>query len=122
MLHGADRNGVVALGVGEHHRLLAQAADGQNRRLGLVEDGRAELAAEDAGVGQRKGAALDLFGQQLLGAGALGQVGDGAGQSREAQPLGRADDRHDQPPLQSHGNAQIDVGVIVDEAVERARR
>ena len=47
VLHRADRNGVVALGVGQHHRLLAQAADGQNRRLRLVDDRRAELLAEE---------------------------------------------------------------------------
>jgi hypothetical protein len=66
VLHRANRDGVVALGVGQHHRLLAQAADGQNRRLRLVDDGRAELAAEDAGVGQREGDRRTSSGSSFL--------------------------------------------------------
>ena len=122
MLHGADGNGVVAFGVGEDDGLLAQAADGEDGRLRLVDDRRAELAAEDAGVGEREGGAGDLVGHELLGAGALGEIGDGAGDVDEAALLGLADDGHDQSPLERDGDAEIDVLVVVDGRCLRARR
>ena len=78
-LHGADGDGVVAFGVGEDDGLFAQAADGEDGRLGLVDDRCAEFAAEDAGVGEGEGGALDFFGQELLGAGACGEIIDSAG-------------------------------------------
>jgi len=50
ILHRADRDCVIARGVRQYHRLLAQAANGENGRLGLIDDRRAEFPAEDAGV------------------------------------------------------------------------
>ena len=97
ILHGADGDGVVAFGVGEDDRLFAEAADGEDGGLGLIDDGRAELAAEDAGVGEGEGGAGGFVGHELLGAGAEGEVGEGAGEIDEAALLGLADDGHDSP-------------------------
>jgi hypothetical protein len=119
VLHRANGDGVVALGVGQHHRLLAQAADGQNRRLRLVEDGRAELAAEDAGVGQRKGAAGTSSGSSFLVRARSARSAMARARLQETEPLGLPDHGHNQPPLQSHGDAQVDPRVVVDEAVDQ---
>ena len=114
VLHGADGDGVVALGVGEHHGLFFEAADAEDGRLGLVDDGRGELVAEDAGVGEREGGPADFVGREFLGAGALGEIGDGAGQIGEAALLGLAHDGHDESPLERHGDAEMDVLVVAD--------
>ena len=66
VLHGADGDGVVAFGVGEDDGLFAQAADGEDGRFGLIDDGRAEFAAKDAGVGEREGGAATSSGRSFL--------------------------------------------------------
>ena len=53
----ADRDGVVAVLIGDDRRLLEEAADAEDGRLRLIDDRRAELLAEDAGVGECEGAA-----------------------------------------------------------------
>ena len=82
--------------------------------LGLIDDGRAELLAEDAGVGDGEGAGADFVGLELLGAGALGQIGDGAGDAQEAVLLGLLDDGNDQSPFERDGDADVDVLVVAD--------
>ena len=122
MLHGADGDGVVAVLVGQDDGLFLEAADGEDGGLGLVDDRRAELAAEDAGVGEREGRSGGFVGLELLGARALGQIGDGAGDVDEAARLRLLDDGHDQAPLQRDGDAEVDVGVVVDGVVDAATR
>ncbi len=114
VLHGANGDGVVAFGVGEHGGLFAQAADGEDGRLGLVDDGHAELAAKGAGVGEREGGSADFVGRELFGAGAEGEIGDGAGEIGEAALLGLADDGHDEAPVERDGDAEMDVLVVAD--------
>jgi len=80
VLDGADGNGVVAFSVREHDGLFSECADGENGRLGLVDNRRAELVAEDAGVGERERGSADFIGRELLGACARGEVVDGARQ------------------------------------------
>ena len=94
--------------------LLVEAADAEDGRLRLVDDGHAELLAEDARVGQREGAAQDLVGFELLAARALGEVGDGARDAQEVLLLGLLDDGNDEAPLQRHGDADVDVPVVAD--------
>ena len=52
------------------------------RDLRLVDDRGVEQRAAAAGVGQRERAAAELVGRDLVGAGALGEVGDLAGDAR----------------------------------------
>src|SRR5207253_2761133 len=82
----------------------AQAQDGHLR---LVDDGRAEQTAIDAGIGEREGAALDLFRAQLAHARAVGEVGDRALQAEHVLLLGVADDRHDEPPVERRRDATM---------------
>ena len=91
-------------------------------RLRLVDDRRAELLAEDAGVGEREGAAGDLVGRQLLAAGAVGEIDDGAGDAEEVLLLRLLDDGNDQAPVQRDGDADVDVLVVADGvALDRPR-
>ena len=76
VLHRPYRNRVIALAVRQHHRLLTQAADGQNRRLRLIDDRRPKLLAENPGVGQRERGPRSLVGQQLFGACASREIRD----------------------------------------------
>ena len=55
VLGPTNRNRIVAFAVGEDDGLLFEAADGEDRAVWLIDDGRAELFAEDAGVGKREG-------------------------------------------------------------------
>ena len=80
----------------------------------LGNDGGAELLAEDAGVGEGEGAAGDLVGGKLLGAGAIGQVDDTAGDAEKALLLGLLEHGDDQTPLQRDGDADVDVLVVAD--------
>ena len=57
-----------------------------------------------------------LFGLELFGAGAVGEVGDGAAQVEQIAAAGLFDDRHDEPPVERHGNADVDV-VVVDNVI-----
>src|ERR1700734_271521 len=82
-LDGADGDGVVAVLVGDDLSLFVEAADAEDGRLRLIDDWRAELLAEDAGVGECEGASGDLIGSELLAAGAVRDVDDGAGDAEE---------------------------------------
>jgi hypothetical protein len=82
-LDGTDCDGVVAVFVGDDFGFLGEAADAENRALRLVDDGSAELFAEDTGVGKREGAAGDLIRSKLLVAGAIGYVDDSARDAKE---------------------------------------
>ena len=82
--------------------------------LGLVDDGRAELLSEDAGVGDGEGAGADFVGLELLGAGALGEIGDGAGDAEEALFFGVLDDGNDESPVERDGDADVDVLAVAD--------
>ena len=113
-LDRADGDGVLAVLVGEDFGFLVQSADAEDRRLRLVDDRRAELLAEDAGVGQREGAAGDLVGSELLAAGALGDIDDGARDAEEVLLLGLLDDRDDEAPVQRDGDADVDALVVED--------
>ena len=102
--------------------LLVEPADAEDRRLRLVDDGRAELLAEDAGVGEGKRPAGDFVRGELLAARAVGDVDDGARDAEEVLLLRLLDDRHDQSPVQRHRDADVDVLVVADRvALDRLR-
>ena len=63
---------------------------------------------------------MHFFRLQLLGARALGDVGDRAAQAEQVLLVGVLDDRHDQPAVERDGDAEVDV-LLVDDvvAVER---
>ena len=120
-LDGADRDGVVAVLVGEDFGFLVEAADAEDGALRLVDDRRAELLAEDAGVGEGEGAAGDLVGSELLVAGAVGDVDDGARDAEEVLLFGLLDDGNDEAPVERDGDADVDVLVVADRfAFDRA--
>ena len=89
---------------------------------GCGDDGRAELLAEDAGVGEGEGAAGDFVGGELLVAGAVGEVDDGARDAEEVLLFGLLDDRDDEAPLERDGDADVDVLVVEDGVALRWRR
>ena len=70
----------------------------------------------DAGVGDREGAALDLVDLELLGARALGQVVHRAGEAEDVLLVGVVDHGHDQAPVERHRHADVDV-LLVDDRV-----
>src|SRR5271169_4667755 len=78
MNDGADRYRIVAFLVGDNQWLLGNAAHAHNRGVRLIDDGQSEDGAKLAGVGDGERGTLDVFGLELLGAGALAEVGDAA--------------------------------------------
>ncbi len=60
-LDRADGDRLLAVLVGDNFGFLVEAADAEDGRLRLRDDGGAELFAEDAGVGEGEGAAGDLI-------------------------------------------------------------
>ena len=91
----ADADHVV-----DHHRPLLDGADRENGHLRLVDDRQAELRAVAAGVGERDGAAVHFVGAELLRAGAIGDVLDGAGDAEQALLGGVLDHGHDEPVVE----------------------
>ena len=121
VLHGADGDGVVAFGVGEDDGFFLERADGEDGGLGLIDNGETDLIAEDSGIGEGEGRSADFVGGELLGARAAGEVGDRSGEIREAALFGFADGGHDESPLEGDGDAEIEIGVIVDGVVDERR-
>ena len=111
---GADGDRVVAFFVGDDQRLFGDAADAHDGGVGLIDDGQAEDGAELAGVGDGEGGAFDVFGLEFLGAGALAEVGDAALQAEEVEVAGILEDGDDESPVESDGDAYIDVAVVAD--------
>src|SRR5947209_15100976 len=112
--HLADGYHVIALFGGDDTRALLDCADAEDGDLRLVDDGRAEESAEDAGVRDGEGSARDLVGLELLGARALGQVVGGARESGDGEFVGALDDGDDQAPVERDGHAEVDVALVDD--------
>ncbi len=83
MDHRADGDGVAAILVGEHERLLGNAADAEDSGVGLVDDRQSEHGAELAWVRDGEGGTVHVRGEKLLAASAFAKVGDAALQSQE---------------------------------------
>ena len=85
------------------------AADAEDGRLRLIDDGRPDDRAEHAGVGDSERALLDLVRTQLLGPGPLTEVVDGPGDAQQRELVGVLDHRDDQPPVERHRDADVDI-------------
>ena len=118
-----ERMAIVSLPscVRQYDGLFFERADGKDRGFGLVDDGDAEFVAEDSGIGEGKGGSADFIRGQLLRARAAGEVRDGAGEVGEAALFCFAHCGHDQSPLEGDGDAEVDVGVIVNGVVDERR-
>jgi len=75
-------------------------ADQRRRRTGRVGDG--------------KRSAFDVGGHQLLGTGALAEVGDAALQSQEVEFVGVFENGDDESPIEGDGDTGVNVFVITD--------
>ena len=118
---GTDGDGIRAVFVGDHHRLLGDTADTHDGYVRLIDDGQAEDCAKLAGVGDGEGRTFDVSRHELLRAGALTEVGDAALQSEEVEFVGVLENGNDESPIERDGDAGVDVLVIADAvAFERA--
>jgi 5-(carboxyamino)imidazole ribonucleotide synthase len=113
-LDAADGDGVLAVLIGEDDGFFVQAADAEDGRLRLGDDGRAELLAEDAGVGEGEGAAGDIVRRELLCC-ARGRPDQRCPRDAEEGFFFRLlDDGDDEAPLQRDRDADVDVLVVED--------
>src|SRR5262249_34998900 len=111
---GSNRNGIAAAGIGHDNWHLLDRANAHDRYLRLEDDRQAEHLTELAGVGDGEGSTLYVVGQELLRAGSIAEIADGSLQSEEALFFRVLDDRHDQSPVESYGDADIDLAMVVD--------
>src|SRR5579864_6885896 len=100
MDYRTDRDRIVSFFVGDDERLLGDAAYAHNRRVRLVDDGQAEDGSELAWVGHGEGGTLYVFWFQLLGAGALAEVGDAALQAEKVEISGVLEDGNNESPIE----------------------
>ena len=96
----ANRDGVI-----DDHGALFDAAHAEDGDLGLIDHRQSEDVAEDAGVGDGEGAALNLIGLELLVTGSLREIIGSTGEPEQVQVVGLMHHRNDQTPVQSHGEA-----------------
>jgi hypothetical protein len=81
----ADRDRIV-----DDHGAFLNRADTEDGDLRLTDDRHAEQCTEHAGVRDRERPALHVLGLQLLGAGAVGEVVDRAGETEDVLLVGAA--------------------------------
>ena len=112
--HRLDRERVGAVGHLDDLRPFLDRADAHDRDLRLVDDGRREERAEGAVVRHRERAARDLVRHELLGARPRGQVVRGPREAHEREVVGAPDDRHDEAPVESDGDAEVHLAVVHD--------
>ncbi len=94
--------------------MLGDASDAHDGGVRLIDDGQTEDGAELAGIGDGEGRAFDIFGLELLVAGALAEVGDAALQAEEVEVAGILEDGDDESPVEGDGDAYVDLTVVAD--------
>src|SRR5579862_5095482 len=114
MDYGANRDRVVAIFVGDDHRLLGDSADAHDRGVGLIDDGKSEDGSELAGIGDRESGSFNVFRLELFGAGALAEVGDAALEAEKVEIASVFENGDDESPIKSDSDAHVDVAVIAD--------
>src|ERR1700733_2593621 len=114
MHDGTNRDRIVTILIGNHHGLLCYSADAHDGGVRLVDDGQTENSAELAGVGDGESGTFDIFGLELLGAGAFAQIGNAALQAEEVQVSCVLDDWNDQAPVKSDRDAHVDLAMIAN--------
>lgn len=110
----ADGDDIFAVRGGDDLGALLDGADAEDGDLRLVDDGRAEEAAEDSRVGDGEGAARHLVGLELLGARTVGEVVGGLREPRDGEVVGALDDGDDETPVEGDGHPEVDVALIDD--------
>src|ERR1700687_208007 len=111
---GTDGNGICAIFVGDHHGLFGDTADAHDGHVRLVDDGQAEDGAKLSGIGDGEGCTFDVRRHELLGTGALAEVGDAALQSEEVEFVGVLENGDNESPIERDGDASVDVFVVAD--------
>ena len=102
------------LPVGDDPGAALDRGHAEDRDLGLVDDRRRRDGADRAGVGEGEGAAGEVVGGELAGAGALGEVGDRGADRRPPSGGLRSSDHRDEQALGGvDGDAEVD-GLPVD--------
>ena len=109
--HRPDRNRIV-----DHNSAFLDGAHAKDCHLRLIDDWQPELGAEVAGVRDREGPALHVFGLQPLGTRAVGEVGNRAAQAQQVLFVCVLQHGHDEPPVEGHRNPDVDV-LLVDDVV-----
>ena len=112
--YGADGDGVGSIFVGDDHGLFCNSAHAHDGYVRLIDDGQAEYGAELAGVGDGEGGAFDVSGHELFGASAFAEISDAALESEEVEFVGVFEDGDDESPIESDGDACVDVFVIAN--------
>ena len=83
--------------------------DAQDPDLGEVDDRRREEAADLAGVGDREGPAAEVLRRRLARAASVSRCDLARAMSRILLRSAFCDDRHDEPGLRGHGDADVEV-------------
>ncbi len=109
---GADRQPPALV----DHDLFRDTVSGEDRDLRLVDDRERDPRARCTGIGDGEGAAGQIVGDEAAGASARRDVGDGAGERAEPEPVGVTDDRHHETL-----EVEVDRDTEVDRAVHDQR-
>src|ERR1700685_389693 len=117
----ANGDGIATVFVGDDHGLLGDSADAHDSGVRLIDDGQAEDCSKLAGIGDGECGTFDVFGLELFVAGAFAEGGDAALESEEVEVAGVFEDGNDQSPIESDGDANVDVAVVAN-AVAFQRR
>ena len=109
-----DRDGVIAIFVGDDHGLLHDSADAHNRGVRLIDDGEAEHGSELTWIRDRERGSFDILGLELLDASALAEIGDAALQAQEVEISGIFENGNDQSPIEGDRDSDVDVAMVAD--------
>src|SRR5580658_3645967 len=116
MTDGANCDGVIY-----HYRSLIHSSDAQDGNLRLIDDRRADQAAEAAEIGDGERSAHHFIGLQLARTGARCQIYDGTLQAEHVLLIRGANYGDDETVFESHRNADVDLVVIADVVVIERR-
>src|ERR1700733_5080080 len=107
MADGANGDGVIY-----YYWSLIDGSDAQDGNLRLIDDGRANQAAEAAEIGNGESSAHHFIGLQLARTGARSQIYDGTLQAEHVLLIRGANYGDDQTVFESHSDADVDLVVI----------
>src|SRR5450432_614210 len=116
-----DGDGIVSVFIRDDRRFFKDTAHPQDGHLRLQNDRRTELRSVDTRVGNGNRAALYVIWLELLAACALTQIGDRTLHADKAQVLRTFHYRHNQSPLQRHGNADVHTLVVLNAVIDHGR-
>src|ERR1700722_2226397 len=114
MDNGTDGDRIVAVLIGDDQWLLGNAANPHDGGVWLIDDRQTEDGAELAGIRDGECRALNVLGLQFLAAGALAKIRDAPLQAEEVEVSGVFQGGHNESPIKSHGNSDIDLAMVAD--------